>query len=305
MNLLVTLNDNYIRPLFVMLDSLFAHEKTPMNIYLFYSDVSQENRERLNEYIRSRGCSFFPILIDKKAFQNAPVFRYFTREMYYRLLCGVYLPKDQDRVLYLDPDILIRGPIRPFYETAFQGRMLAGVADHAINSMLREKKKAIGFLEEEIYINSGVLLFNLRRMRNEFSLEAFIGMLERYGQAVSYPDQDMINLYFRGEITFGDRMYNYNTGYGSIRGMLGHALGFDKEAKKAVIVHFMGASKPWQPAYYGKFFFEYYGYLRRRLTASEKVRFFFKPFYVAGRMGKALLRCLKKGAAGREKGAQA
>ena len=37
--------------------------------------------------------------------------------MYYRLLAPHLLPGQVDRVLYLDPDILVINPIRPLWDT--------------------------------------------------------------------------------------------------------------------------------------------------------------------------------------------
>lgn len=290
MNILVTLDDNYIRPLFIMLESLFYHEKGPMVIYLFYSNVSEDNRKRLHTYIKKQGSRLIPIYVKDDVFQNAPVFRYFTKEMYYRLLCSRLLPETEDRVLYLDPDILIRGELKPFYEMDFCDRQLIGMEDYAINHLLTEKKEAIGFQKDECYINSGVLLFNLNKMREAFVLEDFIAVLEEYKDVVSYPDQDLINLYFKEDRLVGERIYNYNTGYGSIIGMLAWALGLKREKKEPVIIHYMGSSKPWQVDYYGKYFFEYYQYLKKHLSWKGKILFFFKPCYVAAKLGKALVR---------------
>ncbi|MBD5545139.1 MAG: glycosyltransferase family 8 protein [Lachnospiraceae bacterium] len=290
MNILVTLDDNYIRPLFIMLESLFRHEKSKMDIYLFYSDVSEDNRKRLHTYIKKRGSRFIPIYVEDDVFQDAPVFRYFTKEMYYRLLCSRLLPETEERVLYLDPDILIRGALLPFYEMDFQGKQLIGMEDYAINHMLTEKKDAIAFKKEECYINSGVLLFNLTKMRKAFVLEDFINLLEARKDQISYPDQDLINLYFREDKLVGERIYNYNTGYGSIKGMLAWAFGLKREKEEPVIIHYMGKSKPWQVDYYGKYYFEYYHYLKKHLSFKGKILFFFKPCYVAVKLGKALVR---------------
>lgn len=293
MNILVTLDDNYIRPLFIMLESLFNHEKRAMDIYLFYSNVSEKNRKRLCSYIKKQGSRFFPIFVGEDVFKDAPVFRYFTKEMYYRLLCSRLMPETEERVLYLDPDILIRGEISPLYEMDFSGKQLIGIEDYAINHMLTEKKKAIGFAKEDSYINSGVILFNLKKMREKFVLQDFINILDEYKDVISYPDQDVINLYFKGDIKLADRIYDYNTGYGSIGGMFSYILGLKgkgKETKEPVIVHYMGGSKPWQVDYYGKYYFEYYKYLKKYLSRKGKILFFFKPCYVAVKLGKALQR---------------
>lgn len=290
MNILVTLNDNYIRPLFIMLESLFYHEKKSMNIYMFYSDVSKENRKRLRTYIKKHGSCFIPVYVEEDVFDSAPVFRYFTKEMYYRLLCSKLLPETEERVLYLDPDILIRGAVSPLYEMDFEDRQLIGMEDYAINHMLTDKKEAIGFSKNDVYINSGVLLFNLKKMREQFVLEDFIGILEKYREVISYPDQDVINLYFKGDIKVGERIYNYNTGYGSIGGMFTYIMGSRENMENPVIVHYMGKSKPWQADYYGKYFFEYFSYLKKHLSWKGKVLFFFKPCYVMVKMGRALFR---------------
>lgn len=290
MNLLVTLNDNYIKPLFIMLESLFANETDPMDIYLLYSDVSSKNRKRLSRYIERQGSRFIPIYVEDDVFQDAPVFRYFTKEMYYRLLCSRLLPETEERVLYLDPDILIRGPIASFYQMDFKGKQIVGVEDYAIKHMLFKQKEVIGFSKEDTYINSGVILFNLEKMRQCFSLEDFIGLLVQYKDIISYPDQDLINLYFKDDMTVGERIYNFNTGYGSIGGMIAYALGLEKESVEPVIVHYMGKSKPWQVDYYGKYCKEYFTYLKKYLNTKGKILFFFKPCYVFAKLLKALFR---------------
>lgn len=290
MNLLVTLDERYVNPLRIMLESLFAHEKHTMDIYLFYSDISQKKINGLKRYIKSQGNQLIPIHISGKEFQDAPVFRYFTKEMYYRLLCSELIPDTEERILYLDPDLLIRDEIYPLYQMDFEGKQLIGVEDYAIKHMLQDKKKAIGFSEEDIYINSGVLLFNLKKIREKFNLSEFINVIEQYRDVVSYPDQDAINLYFKNDIKVVQRKYNYNTGYGSAGGMLLYLLGLQKESEEPVIVHFMGKSKPWQVDYYGKYTFEYLGYLKKHLNRRGRLLFFFKPCYVAAKLGKAFIR---------------
>jgi len=284
MNILVTLNDKYIRPLFIMLDSLYAHRPGQVDLYLFYSNVSSENREALREYLEEHDGRFFPVFVDGTGFQDAPVLGYFPREMYYRFLCGKLLPETEKRVLYMDPDILVRGSILPLYEMDFQGKTLVGIPDYAVNHMLSEKKAAIGLPMSYDYINSGVLLFNLEKMRTEFSLDRFIGLLDEYRERASYPDQDVMNLYFKDDILPAPRIYNFNTGYGTKWNMLLFLLGLRHDEDNPVIVHYMGTLKPWQKEYYGKYFKEYYGYLKVRLSGEERRSFRIRPYYVAKRI---------------------
>lgn len=284
MNILVTLNEKYIRPLFVMLDSLYAQEPGPVDLYLLYSDVSEESREQLQRYMEKRSGRFFPIFVDGTVFWDAPVLGYFSKEMYYRFLCGTLLPETEDRVLYLDPDILIRGDIAPLYEMDFQGKTLVGVPDYAINHILPDRKTAIGLPESYDYVNSGVLLFDLKKMRADFSLSRFIGLLEEYRDRLSYPDQDVMNLYFQDDILPAPRVYNFNAGYGTAWNLLLFVLKLRHDKEDPVIVHYMGTLKPWQLEYYGKYFKEYYRYLEKRLSKEERGRFRFRLYYVSKRI---------------------
>lgn len=288
-NILVALNDNYMIPLLIMLESLFQHETSPVNLYMFYSDMSSRNLRRLRRLIESRGSQFFPVAVSKCFFTETPVIRYFSKEMYYRLLCGVLLPKHIRRVLYLDPDLLVRGPLLPLYQMKFQGQTIIGVADNAVNNLFPEQKKRLGLSEEDVYFNSGVLLFDLEKMRTEFDLKAFERMTDECREVLSYPDQDMINLYFRGKIREAPRIFNYNTGYGSIRGMIQYLIG-KRDGKDPIIVHYMGEPKPWQPSYFGKYFWEYFSFLKKYLNWKGRILFLLKPCYVATALGGALLR---------------
>ncbi len=263
MNILVTVDSNYIRPLKVMLTSFFTHHKNENKIYLLYSNVKETELAELNTLIESKGSRFLPVRMKEGLLSEVPVFRYFTREMYYRIFAGMMFP-EEERMLYLDPDILIRGSLMELYETDLEGNVLGGIADFAVNNMLSAHKTEIGFRDEEQYINSGVLLFDLHQLRKRFQKKEIETIINEKGEYLQYPDQDIINLIFRGKIKLLERKYNYNTGYGSEMGMLFYIMGgFLKEKNYPVIVHYMGATKPWHPGYCGKFGKEYRRYLKK------------------------------------------
>lgn len=262
MNILVTVNSNYIRPLKVMLASFFTYHRKEESIYLLYSDVKDAELEELRKLIEENGSRFLPVRMEKNLLWDVPVFRYFTREMYYRLFAGMMFP-GEERMLYLDPDILIRGSLTSMYETDLEGNVLGGIGDVAVNTMFSAHKEKLGLCKEEQYINSGVLLMDLNKIRSCFHADEIGRVIKEKGEFLEYPDQDLINLIFRGRIKILERKYNYNTGYGSGMEMLKYiAGGFLKERKYPVIVHYMGAMKPWHPDYCGKFGKEYRCYLK-------------------------------------------
>ena len=109
MNLLLTLDENYLLPCKVMLYSFFANNsgENDVTIYLLHSNISTEKLDELSNYCSTLGAVLKPISVDASLFENAPTNKRYPKEMYYRLLSPLILPQELDRVLYLDPDILI------------------------------------------------------------------------------------------------------------------------------------------------------------------------------------------------------
>lgn len=289
MNILVTPNEQYIRPLFVMLDSLFAHNAETIDLYMFYSNVSEKSLELLHDYFQGCNGEFYPIFVaEEAAFQD----KYYPPEVYYRILCSTLLPKTLDRVLYLDVDILIRGRLDQLYKMKFNGKSIIGVLDYPMNYTTEwdSYKRDVGLPEWGV-INSGVLLFNLEKMRREFLLSDFIELLWKKKEKIRFADQDMINLYFCNDILLVNRIYDYVSAYRSWREKVYWVLGIGKRMEKVepVVLHYPGG-KPWKIQYTGKYFGEYYRYLKKRLSWTERICFMVRPYYIC----KSILMTIKR-----------
>ena len=111
MNLLVTLNASYLAPLNVMLFSLMRSNPTEkFNIYLLHNNLSEELLLPTRKILG--GNSLYPIQVQEPQLKDAPVSKRYPQEMYFRIFAAQYLPEGIDRVLYLDPDIIINGSLR-------------------------------------------------------------------------------------------------------------------------------------------------------------------------------------------------
>ena len=125
MNILVTLDRNYLPPLRVMLGSLLRNDPgETFEIYAIGDGLMPEDWAALEELCAGRG-RIHPLEVPADLFADAPVARYWTRAMYYRLLAAELLPRSLDRVLYLDPDILVINPVRALYDTDLEGDLMA------------------------------------------------------------------------------------------------------------------------------------------------------------------------------------
>lgn len=255
MNILVTLDSNYIRPLKIMLKSLFINNpEENFSIYLLYSNITEEELNDLENYISAQGSRLILRYIDEQYFKEAPVLLHYTKEMYYRLLAFKILPEGIERILYLDPDILVINPIRELYETDLDGYLYAAAYHDKISIKEINKLRFKAYKIDEYY-NSGVLLMNLVLQRQWIHEEAIYEFVEKNRSKLIMPDQDILNaLYSRQIKSLDEKLYNYDVRfYGYYKIVNGGIYDMDYIIRNTVILHFCGKKKPWDKAYNGKF----------------------------------------------------
>ncbi|HLS09345.1 glycosyltransferase family 8 protein [Lentibacillus sp.] len=255
MNILVTLDANYIKPLKVALKSLFLNNRDEMfTIYLMHSSLKQTELDDLSRFIQEHGSMLRPIYVADDYFLDAPAQSYYTKEMYYRLLAFKFLPESLDRILYLDPDILVINPVRELYETDLKGYLYAA-AYHDKISVKEVNKIRLTPYNIDAYYNSGVLLMNLEEQRQHIDEQTIYQFVEKNRARLIMPDQDVLNALYSKKIKSLDEMlYNYDTRFYSHYKIKSNGIcDMDYIIHHTVILHFCGRKKPWKKRYSGKF----------------------------------------------------
>lgn len=255
MNILVTLDSNYIKPLKTMLISLFLNNPSEtFTIFLMHSRLRDEEVEEIQANAEAYGNKVKNIKISDETFADAPVLFHYTKEMYFRLLAYKLLPEDLDRILYLDPDILVINPIREFYDSDFEGNLYAA-AYHNIASIKEINKIRFRPYKIEAYYNSGILLMNLELLRREADEGVIYRFIEENRQKLVMPDQDILNAVYAKKIkSLDEKLYNYDTRYYNYYKLSTNGTyDMDKVINRTLFLHFCGKKKPWQKRYSGKF----------------------------------------------------
>lgn len=255
MNILVTLNKNYLFPLKVMLKSLFINNPgEAFTIYLMQSDLTDEDLMNLDTYIKDCGHEFVPISIAPDMFEGAPVFRHYSIEMYYRLAAHKFLPETLDRILYLDPDIIVLNPISDFYHQDFKDCMfVAAEHEHSTKVVSSFNKFRLKTPLAKGYFNTGVLLMNLNLIRKNVHLPAIYSFIEENKYRLFLPDQDILNALYWDKILPADGFrYNYDARYYELSKLLPTKKNsIEWIEKNTVFLHFCGKDKPWHEDYKG------------------------------------------------------
>ena len=126
MNILVTLDSNYVGPLTVFLKSLMiTNPKNEFDLYVAHSSLTEEDFIKIKNATVPSRTRVHSIVVSPGILADAPVFKRITNETYYRLLMMDYLPESVDRVLYIDPDTVVLRDISPLYNIDFKGKTIA------------------------------------------------------------------------------------------------------------------------------------------------------------------------------------
>lgn len=251
-NILVTLDKNYIPYLNVMLFSLM--ETNPdyrFDVYLLHTALSEGDVVSTVDTLGERG-KLHLVCADSLRLEDAPTTSRYPKEIYYRIFAAQLLPKELDRVLYLDPDLIINGSIRSLYELPMEDYYFAA-ASHTGPLLRMVNGIRLDMEEDTPYINSGVMLMNLERLRREQIPEDVFSFIEKRKAALLLPDQDIISALYGSKIYALDAYrYNMSEKLYQLHAPFEKELNLDWVRENAVIIHYCGRNKPWKEDYIGQ-----------------------------------------------------
>ncbi len=236
-NIAFCINSGYVPQLLTVLTSVMKNTMRNVHAYIFSSDLDGMSRAaitKLNSAFPALQTSF--ITVNSDALNKLPRnIDYISAETYYRYLIADFLP-DVSKILYQDADIVVNGDLGPLYDMDLSDNYIAGAHDAYIEDI--KHKPVIGLKESDLYVNAGVLLMNLGRIRADKMCDKWIAATSELADKIKFQDQDIINITCRGQIGQFDSIYNYTS----------HNIRTDpKKFKRAVIIHYTGANKPWLP----------------------------------------------------------
>lgn len=207
---------NYYQYLYVWLTSLVKHNYYK-KIYLIIEDDKLNLPFTNIEYININKIPLNP--------RGANYNTGYSKVSLARLYLADIL-KDEDRILYLDTDLLVIDNVTELFELDMDNYYAAGVLDQAIKYNFSTKGIDI---DKEHYINSGVCLLNLKKIREDNMVKKLNRFLNTH--KLMYPDQDTINVVFKDKILFLDNKYNSSI--------------FTGEAQNFKIYHWAGDKSNW------------------------------------------------------------
>jgi lipopolysaccharide biosynthesis glycosyltransferase len=169
--------------------------------------------------------------------ENLKDYYYFSKAAMYRLL----IPKliKTNRAIYLDCDTIVRHDIKELWDMEVD--LIGGCKDPQHNFRKKHTKT-----KGEYYINSGVLLFNLKNIRKQMPdyIEQLI-KVQNSGYNLELLDQDIINHLFDKKITYLPQKWNVCANLCDDKYYTEQDYKERDEARlDPAIIHYMGTHKP-------------------------------------------------------------
>ena len=251
-NVLVTLDENYLPHLNVMLFSLLhSNPDCNFDVYLLHSAIGEEALTQTRSLLAPAG-RLISVPVTDMGLDDAPTTARYPQEIYYRIFAARYLPQSHDRILYLDPDIIVNGSIKELYQLPVEDYFFAA-ASHTGEFLRIFNGIRLEMEEDSPYINSGVMLMNLDLLRREQNYEDVFHFIEEMKSRLILPDQDIISS------LYGSRIYALDTfRYNMTERLFQWHSPFEKGLdlhwvrEHSVIIHYCGRNKPWKEKYLGQ-----------------------------------------------------
>lgn len=168
-------------------------------------NLSFENREYVSNLVTEKGTSVFFYDVDVSRFKGFPLGdktgnARLTFAAYLRLLIPDLLPQNLDKVLYMDCDIVVINPIYDLWNKDLTGYYLAALDDYGQGGISGARRLGIG--EEYSYFNSGVMLLNLKMLREMNFFDKVKEYVKTNWEKIIMHDQDILNaLLYKKKLT--------------------------------------------------------------------------------------------------------
>jgi len=157
-----------------------------------------------------------------------------NRLPYMKLLLPELL--DDDRLIYLDSDLIIRRDLSELFGLDMRGYAVAACATEIEWQADGEFLMSLGLNEKAKYFNSGVLLIDLQQWRKLGITKKCLEFAEKYQRELISHDQTVLNCVFY-QNQFFELDWSYNQGLYPTSKPVTSATG--------QIFHFVGSPKPW------------------------------------------------------------
>ncbi len=258
---------NFSIPTAVAISSLIANKKkeTFYKISIISADLNKDIEDKLYSFSENENITVNIVRVNEDKYQM------FHRKGHHVSSTALYkfeipnLLPEYDKIIYLDGDILVKNDLSELYNLELNNYYVGAVRDMTAEVSYKIHAK----IPVDEYLNAGVMILNLKKIREDNLTDRAIETLYERGHDYVCGDQDVFNFVFKENVLWLNPEYNamiynlvlenytierinqfYDTNYISIEQLI----------KNASIIHLTNRKKPWHNkfTFMNKEWFEYF-----------------------------------------------
>lgn len=243
-------DEGYAMATGVCITSIFeSNRDNKVRVHILTNGFSKETLNRFEQTAKKYNQSIEIYNIDTTEIGNLHIRSgsHVTSMAYARLQFPYVLENSIEKLLYLDGDMIVIGNLEELWNTNINNYYCLAVPDLFADDIVTHNR--IGVYDKP-YVNSGMLVMNLRKWRNEKITEKCIEFIKGYPKDNPFHDQDAINGVLGENIGLIHPKYNFITSLLfrdrkklSMHKKRWHAL--DEAQNNPVVIHYAAPIKPW------------------------------------------------------------
>ena len=206
-NLMICGNYKVFDGMLIELLSIIKHTDEALNVYIITMDltdeneafkpITEENRKVLEDAIKQKNANSKVTLVDVTKMYKEEMLKNINRKTHYTPYIFLRLLSDKieqlpEKILYLDTDIVCYKDISELYNIDMEKYEIAAARDYIGRKWI-----------DVDYLNSGVVLINLKKVRERNSFEKCRNMCMT--KKMMLPDQTALNRCCRSKLILKDK----------------------------------------------------------------------------------------------------
>ena len=252
MNICFATDDKYAKPTAIaMMTVMLTNKDEEIHFYILSQSLLDENKRTLENTVKKYSSKskvefcFLTNDILSQFFSTLKKSDHVSLATYFRIYIPSLLPKNVDKILYLDGDIICAENFSSFYKSDLTEYSMA--ASHDTRTSDPENFERLQYPNKNGYAAAGVLLINVAWWRKNNIQQKCLDFISENKAICKWHDQDALNKVLNGTIKFCPIKYNaYELIFEGENKYPDFLLDEVTEAQKnPVFIHFCSGRKPW------------------------------------------------------------
>ncbi len=204
LTVVVACDNHYLILLAALIKSIEANLRTgqPLDVYVIEDNLTLANKQKLQNSIDSQITTLKWQKMEEviPAGMQLPLDRSsYPLNIYMRLFIPYFIPKEVDKVLYLDVDMIVQSDITTIFEQDLGDKLIAAVLDPRIITFDNSwggilNYEELGLSGKTRYFNTGLILMQLKSWRENDLTTKILQCIDSNKKYLNYPDQYGLNV---------------------------------------------------------------------------------------------------------------